>query len=773
MSLKRFHVKRQTDSYTWSETEDFISISCHAKGMTLKHFDIFISDLFIKVNIPKIKHIIVWDLKSPIDFSSPHNRTTLANGQLDMKIFKKEQGEMWENLEYEGSKAAKLKRRNESIQRFEQWEKKKRDEQGETKVKLDKAALDKQMELEAWERSTLKAKKDEEKKYVEDQLYDDLEKMEGLNEKLKQGYDPKEVQREAQKISEESVHKLDPSNSTQKNITRASDSRSKYNDPSKNIFDDSDCVEMPKVVEDNSEHIKSLTGEIPEDERILKEFNQEESKCSYVDTIQPSEAVEEIIEEVPGPPVKPVELPEVRQGGSKKIEFSEKVYPNMPARESHKKEPPLPKSKKLKQNKDDKDMNFSIEDKDPVWLKDKGDHFFKRHDYNSAMNAYTKSIKNDPDFLMCYLNRGTTCMKMHNFEGALLDFDDIEKKINAESEEEKKDPFYARMMSRVLIKRGSCYGFLSNFEKAEEDLQKAMSEFKGLFSESELKSIESDLKKIKTRGESNEIKKKGDNFYGQGEFDSAIKEYQEAVKIDQTNEYALGNIGVIHMKRSDYQKCIEYTDSALNQINNFINETKSFKNDNQLEVKLLLRRGKSFQMIKEYEKAKKDLDECIRLDRRNKEAQSILKKVQGEINDILYKENKDEAERLFKEKEYSKALEHFEQCLRITRKASTLSNISVFVNKTACLFALKQNDLLITECNNALRLISNFKIKDNTKEDAEKAKKMEVILLLRKGKTLVEQNQIQKAIELYETALDIDPENSKIQEDIRSLKKSI
>lgn len=95
------------------------------------------------------------------------------------------------------------------------------------------------------------------------------------------------------------------------------------------------------------------------------------------------------------------------------------------------------------------------------------------------------------------------------------------------------------------------------------------------------------------------------------------------------------------------------------------------------------------------------------------------------------------------------------------------------MNKTACLFALKQNDLLVTECNNALRLIQNFKIKEKTKEEAEKARKMEVILLLRKGKIMVEKDQIQKAIELYESALDIDPENSKIQDDIRSLKSSI
>lgn len=128
-----------------------------------------------------------------------------------------------------------------------------------------------------------------------------------------------------------------------------------------------------------------------------------------------------------------------------------------------------------------------------------------------------------------------------------------------------------------------------------------------------------------------------------------------------------------------------------------MSDTKSFNADNQLEVKLLLRRGKSHQMLRQLEQAKRDLDECVRLDRRNKEAQNMLKKVQTEINDELYVEHKLEAERLFKAQKWNEALEHFEHCLRITRKASTLDNISVFVNRTACLLALGQLELLVAE----------------------------------------------------------------------------
>ena len=38
---------------------------------------------------------------------------------------------------------------------------------------------------------------------------------------------------------------------------------------------------------------------------------------------------------------------------------------------------------------------IDIEEWNPVWLKDKGDHFFEKNDYKSAINAYSKAIEYD------------------------------------------------------------------------------------------------------------------------------------------------------------------------------------------------------------------------------------------------------------------------------------------------------------------------------------------------------------------------------------------
>lgn len=117
-----------------------------------------------------------------------------------------------------------------------------------------------------------------------------------------------------------------------------------------------------------------------------------------------------IQEEAPKQPELPV--PEVRQKKEQTLEFTEKKFPHMPARESQHKEAPYPKSKKIAKEKD-KNLHIDIEDKDPLWLKDKGDHQYKRNDFFAAVHAYSKSIENDKGFLMARMNRGTTFMRMH------------------------------------------------------------------------------------------------------------------------------------------------------------------------------------------------------------------------------------------------------------------------------------------------------------------------------------------------------------------------
>ena len=51
--------------------------------------------------------------------------------------------------------------------------------------------------------------------------------------------------------------------------------------------------------------------------------------------------------------------------------------------------------------------------------------------------------------------------------------------------ERKEDDFYSKMLLRMYIKRGAAKAWLSLFEDAIQDLNKGLTEFKGLLSETE------------------------------------------------------------------------------------------------------------------------------------------------------------------------------------------------------------------------------------------------------------------------------------------------
>jgi tetratricopeptide (TPR) repeat protein len=281
------------------------------------------------------------------------------------------------------------------------------------------------------------------------------------------------------------------------------------------------------------------------------------------------------------------------------------------------------------------DVHIEIEDKDPVWLKDKGDHFYKRSDYQSAANAYSKALEFDKEFLMGRINRATTWLKVRAFTHCIEDCNDIETQILALKESEREDEFYQKMLARMHVKRGAAYCWVSLFDKSIEDLRKATA-YKGIFSELEIYELNQDIQRIQIREQSQASKQEGDLSFFDSNLDQAFEMYSKALELDSSNEYAYANMGLIMLKRQDYQKCVDYSTKALDIIDSFMNETRTFSRDNRLEVKILLRRGKSYETLQQFEKAKDDLDRAVSLEPQNGEAKNLLKKVQEKLDSILF-----------------------------------------------------------------------------------------------------------------------------------------
>ena len=92
----------------------------------------------------------------------------------------------------------------------------------------------------------------------------------------------------------------------------------------------------------------------------------------------------------------------------------------------------------------------------------------------------------------------------------------------------------------------------------------------------------------------------------------------------------------------------------------------------------------------------------------------LLKKVQDKLDTMLFEQYNKQANEYQKQQNFPSALEFYEKCLKITKKSITLDTIAVYVNKIACLLSLEKHERVVLEANDALRLIKNYK---NRNED--------------------------------------------------------
>lgn len=66
----------------------------------------------------------------------------------------------------------------------------------------------------------------------------------------------------------------------------------------------------------------------------------------------------------------------------------------------------------------------------------------------------------------------------------------------------------------------------------------------------------------------------------------------------------------------------------------------------------------------------------------------MLKTITTKLDELLFHKYRDEANEFLKQKKFQQALEAYERCLKVTRKATTLDNIAIYVNKIACLLSM-------------------------------------------------------------------------------------
>ncbi|KAK2181230.1 hypothetical protein NP493_405g02012 [Ridgeia piscesae] len=105
----------------------------------------------------------------------------------------------------------------------------------------------------------------------------------------------------------------------------------------------------------------------------------------------------------------------MREPGRINVSFTPRVFPT-PVRESQtlQEEEWLKKQADMRKIMEVADEDLSEEEKNPVWLRDKGNEFFKAGNFKAACNAYSHAIRLNCRMPSIYSNRAACHLKMGN-----------------------------------------------------------------------------------------------------------------------------------------------------------------------------------------------------------------------------------------------------------------------------------------------------------------------------------------------------------------------
>ncbi|KAM6936874.1 dynein axonemal assembly factor 4 [Xenentodon cancila] len=169
---------------------------------------------------------------------------------------------------------------------------------------------------------------------------------------------------------------------------------------------------------------------------------------------------------------KQVTLPPPRLSGNIQITFTPRVFPTA-LRESRvaEEEEWLKKQAEVRRalSADLKELkDLTEEERNPEWLKDRGDKCFATGDYLGAVNAYNLAIRLNGKIPALYSNRAACHLKLNNLHKAI---DDSSKALDMLTPEVSAN---AAARVRAVVRRGSAFCQLQLYAEGLKDYEAAL-----------------------------------------------------------------------------------------------------------------------------------------------------------------------------------------------------------------------------------------------------------------------------------------------------------
>ena len=783
-------------NYDWNETNTSVTITIPLLyKIDKKKFDYTITDSYIKLNLYQMKQFHFIDLMNEVDTDS--SQIILEENKIIFNLVKKE-NVLWKKLESNLPKEELKERRKKADERLEEKIKKKRELAENKKKEFEKFVVDKSIKIDDEFREELRNKKQEEKINAEKDLYKFVDKIDNnkIEEEENEDEDDSNINTNTnnninQQIEEEKNNEIIKEEENINNKNEKKDNTQIKHALEKDPYEEENKKQKEEKEAKPIKHsIESRRNQIFSDELEKKpkkeKFNKEAplkiespmvASNNFQNTLQALlDKKEKEEEKEKNPP--PQQQSDIRKQETIKVNLTKKLIPTFSARESLSKEPPYPKSKKYVPEKNY--LGQEIDEKNPIWAKQRGDNFYNNKDYSSAINAYNNALDLDPYFHKVLINRGTCYMCLGQFDQALNDFYKAIDLIDNIDKKERSDAFYDRINVKALSKIYAIHALRQEYQKALDVINDKLllkeHAFPFIIPEDKWKKIEKDKNLIESRMSNEKLKEEGDNFLRQKNYENAEKIYNQILNIEPNNERVLSNLSMIYLFQEKYDEVINICTKILNIFSKFKERIKIKNMNNLFEIKILLRRAKCYEIKNDMEKAQKDIESIEKLSITNPSVLKEVKEIKDKLKIHVVDTYKQKANEHLQKQEFSEALSFYNKAIDVVKFSNIYNKIDlvkILLNRTSCFIKLTQYDNTFIEFERILNILSKQKAIADLQSNiilSDEVKKLEFTTLAKRAYVYSINNKIEDAIKDYNRALELRPGDIKIKENLAKLK---
>lgn len=208
------------------------------------------------------------------------------------------------------------------------------------------------------------------------------------------------------------------------------------------------------------------------------------------------------------------------------------------------------------------------------------------------------------------------------------------------------------------------------------------------------------------RKKANKLRELGNAEFKSGKFEKALELYQQAHSIDTKNPVILNNIGAVFMKQKEYQKAKETMLKSAELCNDF-----DLGIDFETKAKTFHRLGRACHKLGELDEAIEYLDKSI-LNIRDRKVVRLLSDIKSQkkkqdaeayINPEIALEQKAKGNKLFKEGQFFKAIEIYNDAIK-----RDPSNATIYSNRSLAYTRVGDFQKALADINKALSIDSKF-----------------------------------------------------------------